>query len=72
MNLLFNLALALGCSSNLCDCLGSLIYSQQVLVDEDVPRPASVPEGVISISTWFQANWKPDPQAFKLCKCIQY
>lgn len=38
-----------------------------------MPRPTSVPKEVISASTQFQAEWKPDPQAaaFKVCKYIQ-
>ena len=40
---------------------------------EGVARPISVPKWRISVSTWIQSDWKPDPQtsAFKVCKYVQ-
>lgn len=41
---------------------------------EGVLRPASVPKGRTSISTFHQADWKLDPRvaAFKVCKYILF
>ena len=57
LTLLFNLALVLGCLSNFCNCLGPLIYSWCAPIVEGVLRAG------ISISTCFQLDLEPDPQA---------
>lgn len=39
---------------------------------DGVPGPVTFPEGGISISAEFQADWNPEPQAavFKVYKCL--
>ena len=69
----FNLALALGCLSSLCDYLNHLVYSGQAPIVKDVPRPVSNPRRGILCSTYVEAKWKPDilAETFKAHKHIQ-
>lgn len=66
LSLLFNPAITLGCLSNLCHYLSSLLSSQWLPVVEGIPRPVSVPKGWILLSTQIQVDWKPDPRVAAL------
>lgn len=65
--LLFSSALTLGCFSNLCVCLLISLFLVAPVV-ESVPRPASIPEGRILVSTLIKASLDAGPSGSSFCR----
>ena len=65
----FNPVLALGCLSNLCDCSSSPFYFYWLPALGGMPRHFSDPKKRIIISTYIQADEKPDRKQ-QLLKCV--